>query len=150
MDAVRSSVNYSEPADSLQGCRESDRIAEGLDAAGKPVHTIINLTPQGLKTPEGIKCVNDALDEWNGSAHAVANAVDEFLQDYSTFLTQDVLRHAGVTEAIHQLTALVGARNRKQEVFLRAIAGERPSKPFLKTYPVTRNGKTVQVTIPED
>ena len=37
MDAVRSSVSYSE-SDSLQGCRESDRIAEGLDAMGKPTY----------------------------------------------------------------------------------------------------------------
>lgn len=36
MDAVRCSVNYSEPTDTLQGCRESDRIAEGLQPNGKP------------------------------------------------------------------------------------------------------------------
>jgi hypothetical protein len=55
-------------------------------------------------------------------------------------------------EYYSELQTLIGIREVKQEAFLRAVCGQpqRPEKPKLKTYPATVNGKTVQVTIPED
>ena len=156
---------YSE-ADSLQGCRESDRIAEGLDAMGKSnacskcggtlqqheyttgYHTwdcsvqTIDITPVGCQTPEGRKRVEDAQREWDSATHALANVTKEIMTSKGGIKPYEIQR----------LLDLSAARDRKQEAFLRAVIGqpERPPRPKLKTYPATVNGKTVQVTIPED
>ena len=95
----------------------------------------IDITPVGLQTPEGQKRVAEAQEEWNASAHALANAVTELNWNRPDEFTKD---------ETHQILALIGARNRKQEEFLRAVAG----KP--KLYPANVNGKRVMVTIPED
>lgn len=55
-------------ADSLQGCRESDRIAEGLDATGKPAQD--DESPIGAMTEEEKEIVNpfDTMDWGDGKA----------------------------------------------------------------------------------
>jgi phosphoglycolate phosphatase-like HAD superfamily hydrolase len=85
----------------------------------------IDITPESLKTTEGAAAVAKALDEWNGSAHEVANAVQFWLDEFGADVRQ-TLKAAGIFDALedlHQITALVGARSRKQEAFLRALAG---------------------------
>jgi hypothetical protein len=105
----------------------------------------IDITPVGCQTPEGVKRVQDAQQEWDSATHLLANPVKELLEGY-------VYGEGFSGNELRQLKALIGARDRKQEAFLRAVCGQphRPEKPKLKTYPATVNGKTVQVTIPED
>ena len=108
----------------------------------------IDLTPVGCQTPEGNAPVLQAQQEWDSATHLLANTLKEILD------TGDSLYAEGQPDrdAMHTIQALIGARDRKQEAFLRAVCGQphRPEKPKLKTYPATVNGKTVQVTIPED
>ena len=112
-----------------------------------PKTETIDITPEGCKTPEGNKRVNDAMTAFQESREEVARLATSLLRN-ETIL--DILR-AGLEaqeehEAIDQLDALydaVGVRMRAEEDFVLAVAG----KP--KRYAATLNGKTVQVTIPE-
>lgn len=81
----------------------------------------IDLTPVGCQTPEGCKRIADAQDEWDRATHQLANVLKEMLDTcvYGEGFSGDEL---------HQLKALIGARDRKQEAFLRAVAGA-PGKP---------------------
>jgi hypothetical protein len=86
----------------------AEHIAKGLET--------IDLTPESLKTPEGAKRVADAQQEWDSATHQLANTLKEILDGYAY--------GEGFTgDEIHQLKALIGARDRKQEAFLRAVAG---------------------------
>ena len=112
----------------------------------------IDITPVGCQTPEGNARVLQAHQEWDSATHLLANTVKQFFDAFEDPIRGLFLVDASLCEELHQLRALIGARDRKQEAFLRAVCGQphRPEKPKLKTYPATVNGKTVQVTIPED
>ncbi len=112
--------NRPESIDSLQGCRESDRIAEGLNTIGRPSGETIDITPVGLQTPEGVVRVLDAQQEWDSATHALANAVTELNWNRPDDFTKD---------ETHQILALIGARDRKQEAFLRSVAGVNYAPP---------------------
>lgn len=75
-----------------------------------------DITPVGMSTPEGCKRVQEAQAEWDSAAHAVANALNEAMYGY-------VYGEGFTADEVHQLKALLGARDRKQEAFLRAVAG---------------------------
>ena len=114
----------------------------------------IDITPVGLQTPEGQKRVAEAQQEWDSATHLLANVLGEFISEHSEGILKAVdylssvddsqINSDAVTEDLHQLKALIGARDRKQEKFLRAVSG----KP--KLYPANVNGERVMVTIPED
>ena len=74
----------------------------------------IDITPVGCQTPEGVKRVSDAQQEWDSATHLLANTLKEIMDDDEKPTTDD----------IQQLRALIGARDRKQEAFLRAVAGK--------------------------
>ena len=74
---------------------------------------MIDITPVGCSTPEGNARVAKAIKDFDDATAALANAAIEFLD---------------VSEDIHQLRALIGARNRKQEAFLAAVAGSSERK----------------------
>jgi hypothetical protein len=78
-----------------------------------PAPTFIDITPVGCQTPEGVKRIQDAQQEWESATHLLANAVKEIMEDDQKPTPDD----------IHQLRVLIGARDRKQEAFLRAVAG---------------------------
>ncbi len=79
--------------------------------------TIIDLTPEGCKTPEGNKRVNDAMDAWNHATATVANLAETAMQEgYFTVLS-------GHEEDLATLRASIQDRSEKQEDFLRAVAG---------------------------
>lgn len=84
----------------------------GTDA--EKVQHYIDITPVGLQTPEGCKRVEKAQREWDTAAHMLCNELKEMLDDSVSPLTRDDL---------HQFHALIGVRDRKQEAFLRAVAG---------------------------
>ena len=109
---------------------------------GEPV--TIDITPEGCKTPEGRKRVADAQREWDSVTHELANVLKEFVDLGVTLCEKRGNGFVPDFDAISQIQNLIGARDRKQEAFLRAVAG----KPAL--YPANVNGKQVMVTIPED
>ena len=74
----------------------------------------IDITPVGCQTPEGQSRVQIAHQEWDDATHALANTLKEIMDDDEKPTTDD----------IQQLRALIGARDRKQEAFLRAVAGK--------------------------
>ena len=117
--------------DSLQGCRESDRIAEGLSTSGKPRFTrrlrnqpmtitydVIHPSElgAGLRGYEEIVTVTVDSGDPGGSPNEFAEEMQKFLAEW----------------------------------FDGAAVGIRPTKLPVKTYPVARGGKIVYVTIPED
>jgi hypothetical protein len=76
----------------------------------------IDITPRGCETAEGCARVAKAQEEWDSVTHQLANTLKELLDGYAY--------GEGFTgDELHQLKALVGARDRKQEAFLRAVAG---------------------------
>ena len=81
--------------------------------AGTPTGEFIDITPVGCQTPEGNARVVKAQQEWDSATHLLANTVKEIMEDDQKPTPDD----------IHQLRALIGARDRKQEAFLRAVAG---------------------------
>jgi hypothetical protein len=85
----------------------------------------IDLTPRGLTTPEGAKRVNTAVQELEAATVAFANEASEFFNEHRTTLLEiaDDENYAALREAIHQMDALISARQRKQDDFLRAVAG---------------------------
>lgn len=109
---------------------------------------IIDITPVGGQTSEGVKRVQEAQQAWDSATHELANYLKNVVDDIF-YSDGDKIARA---EMYSELQTLIGIREVKQEAFLRAVCGqpERPSKPKLETYPATVNGKTVQVTIPED
>ena len=84
-----------------------------------------NLTPENKGRQEAaallrrkareVERVETAQREWDSSAHMIANTLKELLDDGPPFFLS--------RDDMHQLHALIGVRDRKQEAFLRAVAG---------------------------
>ena len=126
----------------------------------KAVETI-DITPEGCKTPEGAKRVNDAMNAFQESREEVARLATALFRNKTYVMMRSVLEAQDEQEALDYLDSLsdaVEARLKAEEAFLRAIAGRistlekevaaTSTKP--KLYDTTLNGKTVQITIPED
>jgi len=90
----------------------------------------IDITPRGMMTPEGNQRVNEALDARNNVTAELANAATQFVDNYRTVILDGLNNplinsdgRAALRDDLHQLDALIGARRRKEEAFLRAVAG---------------------------
>jgi S-ribosylhomocysteine lyase LuxS involved in autoinducer biosynthesis len=81
----------------------------------------IDITPVGCQTPEGNARVLAAQQEWDSATHLLANTLKELLDSGITLHRPDY--NPPDRESMHQINALIGARDRKQEAFLRAVAG---------------------------
>lgn len=88
----------------------------------QPVQTI-DITPESCKTPEGAARVAKAMQEFEDSGAALANAAIEFFDSHEEDLLHCMEMYEGVRDDVHQIRALIGARRRKQDAFLRAVAG---------------------------
>jgi hypothetical protein len=84
----------------------------------------IDLTPQGLLTPDGVKRVNNAEEELYSATVAFANEASEFFKLHRDTLLGMAGNNAALREDIHQMDALISARHRKTDAFLRAVAGQ--------------------------
>jgi len=127
---------YSE-ADSLQGCRESDRIAEGLDAMGNFAgiealgaairqhrHTTqstevetIDLTPVGCQTPEGNQHVNRALEVIDRANCRVAQLATEMVETLAR-------NEQYPSEKLDALKDAIQHRHRAYDSLYKAISGK--------------------------
>jgi hypothetical protein len=83
----------------------------------------IDITPVGLSTPEGIQRVKRATEGVNDAARAFASAAAQFVDEHSLPLMEMISSNAGLRDDWHQFKALLGAYERKQEEFCRAVAG---------------------------
>lgn len=68
--------------DSLQGCCESDRIAEGLDAMGNPIDETIDITPVGCQTPEDER-IHRAIEIIDRANSRVASLATEMVETHA-------------------------------------------------------------------
>jgi hypothetical protein len=99
----------------------------------------INLTPQGMLSQEGIERVNAEMKLLEQASNTVANAATEFFREQRITLLE-VARgssiaeddRAALREALHQLDAIIGARTRRQEAFLRTVAGQPPAPLYVE------------------
>lgn len=103
-------------------CNPSGYLTGDKEAMQPTIRTI-DITPVALTTPEGIERVNKATREFEDSAAALANAAIEFFDTHEDDILHCMEMYEGIAEDIHQIRALIGARRRKQEAFLRALAG---------------------------
>jgi hypothetical protein len=75
----------------------------------------IDITPDSLKTPEGVARINRALNEFQNATAEVANEAEQILR----------MHDSGTIEAEdwQDFRAIVSRRHETQETFLRAIGG---------------------------
>jgi hypothetical protein len=88
-----------------------------------PSTKTIEFAPVGCETPEGAARVAKTMKEFEHSGAQLANATIEFFDDHEGELLDCMEMVGSVTEDIHQIRALIGARRRNQEAFLRAVNG---------------------------
>jgi hypothetical protein len=86
----------------------------------------IDLTPRGLLTPEGAARVSAAAQELEAATVVFANEASEFFNEHRMTLLEMATDNPALREDIHQMHALMGARARKQNAFLAAVAGQPP------------------------
>src|SRR5277367_1269981 len=94
----------------------------------------IDMTPPGLQTPAGIRRVNNATEALGAATTMLANGTADFFREHRTTMLE-VARGVSIAEddraafrtALHELDALISARDRKQDSFLRAVAGHPPT-----------------------
>ena len=88
-----------------------------------PMVETIDITPRGCMTMEGTERVNAAVGEFATSTGALAEAATTFFETWEDSIRGRFLGDASMCEDLHQIRALIGARNRKQEAVLKAVAG---------------------------
>lgn len=117
------------------------KLAETIQPETSKTMTI-DITPQGMKTPEGIARVNAATRAFEDSAAELANRTMYFLNEHSVLL-QSLTRARGFMdeqfsqfdEDLAELKRLAAHREKMQEAFLRSLAGEpRPTDGIAGPY----------------
>jgi hypothetical protein len=85
----------------------------------------IDITPVGMKTPEGIARVNKAMQEWENIRAEVANKTHHLLRDHFYALRQTLVRN-DESDAAEDLDEIMEDCKRMitaQDEFLKAVAG---------------------------
>jgi len=86
---------------------------------------MIDMTPEGCKTPEGAAKVNEAIRAFEDSAAALANAAMEFFDTYE----DDILRMTrdweigSMKDDMADIRVMIQTRRKAQEEFLKSLAG---------------------------
>lgn len=86
---------------------------------GETLTGTVDITPVGMTSPEGRKRVAEAQKEWEDATHHLANELRECIDAVFDRDTNKTYK----AELYSQLQTLIGIRDRKQEAFLRAVAG---------------------------
>jgi hypothetical protein len=86
----------------------------------------IDITPRGLTTPQGLRAANKAVEGFEQSHVTVANLATQFAEDWFDVFVQDHDGNESLHGDIRELRAAIADRLRKQEEFLRAVAGAPP------------------------
>jgi hypothetical protein len=115
-------------ADKLDGAIETTTTDASLDALTDYASgETIDITPRGLKTPEGRARTDAAMEVWNESTADVAEKAESFITTYKDTIEQAAKSTDPADgELLADLKALRDAiteRTKKQEAFLRALAG---------------------------
>lgn len=105
-----------EDEDQASACR----VLDNMDRIMKGQPVTIDITPDGLKTLEGAKRVAQTQKEWDDATHHLANELRECIDAVFDRDTNKLYK----AELYSQLQTLIGIRDRKQEAFLRAVAGK--------------------------
>jgi hypothetical protein len=79
----------------------------------------IDVTPESLKTPEGVKRVRDTQNEWDLATHDLTNTLARIIDKIFDKHTDKVTR----AEHYSELQTLIGICQSKQDAFFRAISG---------------------------
>jgi hypothetical protein len=124
--------------DTLQGCRESDRIAEGLDAMGQatdesdtedcdialaaisergtPTGETIDITPVGCQTPEGNERVNRAMRVCDMTTVTVAELATQMVETLEA-------NQSYASAKFDAIKAAIKARKDAYENLLKTVSG---------------------------
>ncbi len=108
------------------------RIEEHGKAIRQHLHTTqstevetIDITPESLKTPDGIAKVNAAMEAYRESREAIAHLATVFVMQHKSEVSHG-LRKAGydyILDDLRELVTAVDDRRKAEEAFLRAVAG---------------------------
>jgi hypothetical protein len=115
-------------ADKLHDAIETTTTNASLDALTDYASgETIDITPRGLKTPEGRARADAAMEVWNESTADVAEKAKSFITTYKDTIVQAAKSTAPADgELLADLKELCDAiteRTTKQDAFLRALAG---------------------------
>ena len=77
------------------------------------------MTPQALRTPEGVKRAEQAQKEWDDATHDIATYLKHSIVDLFRTYTPKMTR----AEIYSELQTLLGIRDVKQDAFIRAVTG---------------------------
>jgi hypothetical protein len=116
-------ANYTRESQIESGSLTSEPTVKASVDDGAGASTTIDITPVGCQTPEGAARVAKAMKEFEDSAASLANASMEFFDTHEKDILHCMTMYEDVADDVHQIRALIGARRRKQEAFLRAVAG---------------------------
>jgi hypothetical protein len=84
----------------------------------------IDLTPEVLKTPEGVQRVNAALGTFHNTTAEVANLATSFLEEWGVNITNIMrVENPALYADYNELQEAVKDRAKAQEALLRSIAG---------------------------
>ena len=119
-------------ADNLHDAIETTTTNASLDAltdyASGETGETVDITPLGLKTPEGRARADAAMEVWNESTADVAEKAESFIATYKDTIVQAAKSTAPADgELLADLKELCDAiteRTTKQDAFLRALAGK--------------------------
>jgi len=81
---------------------------------------LIDMTPDSMKTPEGVAKVNAALEVWQSAQADMANASLHFFKEFGDLLEQ---ASSEVREDLAEINEKGRVMLKAQEAFLRAVAG---------------------------
>lgn len=105
-------------------CHGELTVPDTYLVAEEPKPLTIDLTPKGCETMEGCERVRKAMTDFENATAVVANEAETFLDSYGTEIAGMVRgNNPELIENINELNAAMENRRRKQEAFLRAIAG---------------------------
>lgn len=88
---------------------------ECVECKGFASGETVDITPESLKTPEGIARVSKAMEEFSDETANVANLAHGLVRAYD--------HGEDLKEEMQDLRAAIAVRETKQDALLRAVAG---------------------------
>ena len=101
------------------------RVVDLGEAPASP-KAVMDLTPRGCETPEGVARVNKAMEAFESSHVVVANEATAFLRKYKDYIEAAMVQCPDPDSVAdyRELEQAVAGRGEAQDAFLRAVAGQ--------------------------
>lgn len=84
----------------------------------------IDLTPEHLKTPEGVLRVTKTQKEWDDKTHEIANTLRRFIETHGEDINHAMHHYGELMADWKDLSELSAERDIRRDSFLRAVSGK--------------------------